>query len=273
MADWKKRAREARNKLKLAKHGEREAVLRQLSGDKDPNTLRRAIFSLSYLDELKRVSPSRWEVISKCPLSLVESLARWNMFDPSGALNAAQDVVDGRYKVADLRKAVIKARTEAAAKAESLPYRERIRSEARLAVQELLGGDISGPEVGYKNSDDPPLDFRFIRSFDKPTKLETVAVMIVGPYQNAQLYRKRKYDWLYRAFGLAWLYDHVVIMLPDPNELESYRASIARTRKTAMSQKPACARAGQPSVHVYHPRLRPPPELTDEQVTALSRLE
>lgn len=272
MADWKKRAREARNKLKLAKHGEREAVLRQLAGDHDPNTLRRAIFALSYLDELKRLNPSRWEFISKSPLSLVESLARWNSFDASGAMKAAQDVIDGRYNVADLRKAVIKARSEAAAKAECLPYREKIQTEARLAVQELLGGDISAPEVGYRNSEDPPIDFRFFRSFGKPANHETVAVIIVGPYQNPQLYRKRKYDWLYRAFGLVWFYDHVVILLPDPNELESYRESIIRARKMAMSQKPSSAHGGQPSVHVYHPKLKLPASLTEEQVAALSGL-
>lgn len=272
MADWKKRAREARNKLKLARHGEREAVLRELSGDNDPNTLRRAIFALSYLDELRQLNPSRWEVISKSPLSLVESLARWNTFDASGAMKATQDVIEGRYNVADLRKAVVKARAEAAAKAESLPYRERIRSEVRLAVQELLGGDISAPEVGYKNSDDPPLDFRFIRSFDKPVKFETVAGIIVGPYQNKQLYRKRKYDWLYRAFGLAWFYDHVVILLPNPDDLESYKESIISARRLAMAQKPAFAQGGQPSVHVYHPKLRPPAALTEEQANALSTL-
>jgi hypothetical protein len=269
MADWKKRARDARNKLKHAKHGEREAVLRRLAGDNDPNTVRRAIFALSYLDEFKQLNPSGWEIIANSPLSLVESLARWNSFDPTGAMKAAQDVIDGRYNVADLRKAVQKARAEVAARTESLPYRDRIRSEARRAVQELLGGNISAPEIGFKDSDNPPLDFRFLRSFGRPSKFETVAVIIVGPYRNTQLYRKRKFDWLYRAFGLAWFYDHVVILLPDPNEVESYREWISKARRRAMLATPTEERERLPSVHVFHPKLEPPPALTDDHAATI----
>ncbi|WP_456861743.1 hypothetical protein [Bradyrhizobium sp. USDA 4503] len=240
-----------------------------MAGDNDPNTLRRAIFALTYLDELKRLNPSAWKIIANSPLSLVESLARWNSFDPAGAMKAALDVIDGRYKVADLRKAVLKARAEV----ESLPYREKIKLEAIWAVQEVLGGEVSAPEARFKDSDGPPLAFRFLRSVGQPPKFETIAVLIVGPYQNVQLYRKRKYDWLYRAFGLSWFYDHVVILLPDPNELESYKTWIVNALKRAGA--PPTGAEGQvrkPSVHVFHPKLSLPPALTDEEEAAIQSL-
>jgi hypothetical protein len=268
MADWKKRARDARTKLKHAKHGEKEALLRGLAGGNDLNTLRRAIFALGYLDEVKQRNPLVRKSLEHSPLSLVELLARWNSFDVAGAVQAAREVAKGRYTVADLRKAIHKARLAVAAKTEPSSYRDRIRPVARRAVEDALGGSISAPDVGFKDSDDPPLDFRYLRSYGEPPRFETIAAVIVGPYQNSQLYRKRKHDWLYRALGLAWLYDHVVIILPEPNEVDSYKAWINNARTRAERLEATQGRGREPSVHVMH-LAEPRTSLADVEEAAI----
>jgi hypothetical protein len=274
MSDWKKRAREARKRLGQAKHGEREVVLKSVAGDNDPNTVRRAIFALGYLDDLKRSNPSVWQSLQSASLSQVELLARWHSFDETGATKAAHEVGHGHYTVAELRKAMNAARVEVTEKSESLPYSERVKGEARAAIQEMLGGSISGPEVAFRESaDDPPLDFRYTRMYgSKPTKFETVVAIIVGPYQDRKLYRKRRHDWLYHALGLAWFYDHVVVILPEANELESYRSWIDEAKRRAERIPTSSAeRTRLPRVHVIHPKLRER-QLTDEEAELLAPL-
>jgi hypothetical protein len=277
MEGWKERAREARNKLRHAKHGEREAVLRELSGDNDPNTLRRAIFALGYLDDLKKTNPSVWESLEDVSLSLTELLARWNSFDPKGATEAAVKVTAGHYTVVDLVKDLQAAKIGVSAKSESLPYREQIKSTARQAVEEILGGNISLPEIGIKESDDDrPLDFKFLRTEGQPPKFETVAGLIVGPYQSESLYRKRRHDWLERSLGLAWFYDHVFIFLPLASEIKSYQEWIKRaqerSKQVELNNLAQESPRRVPSVHVVHPKLDEPPELTEEQAASLREI-
>jgi hypothetical protein len=267
MVDWKKRARETQKKLQTARHGEREVVLRNAAGRNDPNTVRRAIFALNYLDDLKKADPSLWAPLRDAPLSFVELLARWHSFDPSGAAKAASGVGKNQYSVADLRNAMNAARIDVAAKTESQPYVERVKSDARATVQEVLGGSISAPELNVRDGDDPPLDFKYTRMQDKPAKFETVIAIVVGPYQDRKLYRKRRYDWLYRAFGLAWFYDHVFLVLPVADELETYQSWIAQARKRA--QLPGVERL--PRVYAIHPKLKDR-EPTEEEAELLARL-
>lgn len=273
MSDWKKRAREARRKLGQAKHGEREVVLKGVAGDNDPNTVRRAIFALGYLDDLKRSNSSAWQGLQSASLSQVELLARWHAFDETGATKAAREVGQGHYTVAQLRKAMNAARVEVAAKSETLPYSERVKGEARVAIQEMLGGSISAPEVNFRESaDDPPLDFRYTRMYGKPPSFETVVAIIVGPYQDRKLYRKRRHDWLYHALGLAWFYDHVVVILPEAEALGSYRSWIEDAKKRAERIPSSSAeRTRQPRVHIIHPKLRER-QLTDEEAELIARL-
>jgi hypothetical protein len=271
MTDWKKRARDARKKLQHARHGERETVLQGLAGDNDPNTVRRAMFALGYLDDLRKTNSSLWQSLQHTSLSLVELLARWHSFDEAGATKAAREVAQGRYTVADLRKAVSAARVEVAVKSESQPYAERVKSEARLAIREALGGSISTPEVGFRDSDDPPLDFRYTRMYGKPPKFESIVAIIVGPYQDRKLYRKRRHDWLYRALGLAWFYDHVFLVLPEREALDSYRSWIEQAKRRAELAYPTSGadRTRQPRLYAIHPKLKEP-QLTDEQTESLA---
>lgn len=273
MSDWKKRAREARKRLGQAKHGDREVVLKSVAGDNDPNTVRRAIFALGYLDDLKGSDPSVWQSLQSASLSQVELLARWHAFDEPGSTKAARKVAQGHYTVAELRKAMNAARVEVAAKSESLPYAERVKGEAREAIQEMLGGNICTPDVNFRESaDDPPLDFRYTRMYGKPPSFERVVAIIVGPYHDRKLYRKRRHDWLYRAFGLAWFYDHVVVILPEADALESYRSWIEEAKRRAERIPSSSAeRARQPRVHVIHPKLKER-QLTDEEAELLAGL-
>lgn len=267
MIDWKTRARQARKNLQSAKHGEREAVLATAAGENDPNTVRRAIFALGYLDDLKKTDPSVWQLLQKASLSMVELLARWNSFDPQGARSAAIAVGEGQYSVAALRQAMKAARIDVAAKTESQPYAERVQSEARSTIQEVLGGVISAPEVDVREDDDPPLDFKYTRMEGLPAKFESVVAIVVGPYQDRKLYRKKRHDWLYRAFGLAWFYDHVFLVLPAADELESYKSWIIQARQRA--QRPGLERL--PRVYAICPNLKVR-QLTEEEAELLATL-
>jgi hypothetical protein len=50
--------------------------------------------------------------------------------------------------------------------------------------------------------------------------------MIVGPYTNKKMYFNRCSDWIATAHALAWLYDVVVLVLPDRDSSEIYRSRV-----------------------------------------------
>jgi hypothetical protein len=54
----------------------------------------------------------------------------------------------------------------------------------------------------------------------------SVATLTVGPYRNASMYRDRVEEWSLRAFGVAWFYDIVLLVLPSSDEEEIYRQRV-----------------------------------------------
>lgn len=47
---------------------------------------------------------------------------------------------------------------------------------------------------------------------DPPQRL---AVLVVGPYRNSAMYRDRCDEWVLRAFGTAWMFDRVMLAVPE----------------------------------------------------------
>jgi hypothetical protein len=118
-------------------------------------------------------------------------------------------------------------------------YRLRAEESVRMAVQQITGECVSTAHVNYKDApESPTLDF-FYSTTSKPPHLNsrTIAVLIVGPYQNKTLYRKRRFDWMLRAFGLAWSYDHVVLVLPNKQHLPDYDPWIFQYQQTVVKHQ------------------------------------
>ena len=104
----------------------------------------------------------------------------------------------------------------------------------RKAVQRIVGTRVSTVPINYKDTPEAPHVDYFYSAKSKTPRLgsQTIAVLIVGPYQNVKLYRKRRLDWILRAFGLAWYYDHVVLVLPSKIHLKDYNFSVSQYQKS-----------------------------------------
>jgi hypothetical protein len=275
--DWKTRAREARARLRDAKHGERESALRSIAGTNDVNTVRREIFVLEFVDLLKRADPELAKALKDAPLSAMETLARWSSFDKAAAMKAAKDLSRGYYTGKSLTSAMRSARPTDVSTytGESLGTAYRMENEepAVRAVRRLLG-NLSAPIVYYKEGDDPPIDYHFLLlpEAGKGT-VQSVAAIIVGPYQNRTLYRKRRHEWLLRALGLSWLYDHVVLLLPAHADAADYTKWIEKARiraaKTHISGDRKKGRSRLPNVYAVHPDF---PPLHPDAEAAINRL-
>lgn len=76
------------------------------------------------------------------------------------------------------------------------------------------------------------MDFRYVRivADERP---RTVAAIVVGPYRIANMYTKRRFEWLFRACALAWAYDDVVVLLPEAEVMDTYREWILGMRRRA----------------------------------------
>jgi hypothetical protein len=51
------------------------------------------------------------------------------------------------------------------------------------------------------------LKFDFLFEISSPNGREKAAALLVGPYNNHNMYRDRCDEWVERAFALAWVFD------------------------------------------------------------------
>jgi hypothetical protein len=244
--EWQKSARQARSALAESRHGGREAALKTVfheSGWKDVNTVRRAVFALDYLDELERTHPRHYAYVCHAPLSVIEALARLHRLDQIAARQAASDWSSGKESLSTLRDKAkgaqpvgLGGRTGQFLEDE---YRRLAEKRVRTAVQRIIGARVSAPHLNYKSTSEAPTIDYLYSSTTKTSRLrpKTIAVLIVGPYQNRTLYRRRRFDWMLKAFGLAWFYDYVVLVLPAKKNLEDYNPWIFRYRESAVKRQ------------------------------------
>lgn len=280
MEDWKARAARARTLLSASKYGDRESVLLREFAGLDVNTVRRSIFALEFLEKLAETSPKIARALQSAPLSAIEVLARWNVFDVKGATIAAEELVRGAHTVRSLsaEMKIARAKVSAGQTGESFEaaYRSKIQRAAYRAVSHLFAENVSIPDIQFKDSIDPPIDFRYYRTFDDGRSPKTIVALIVGPYQNKKLYHRRRFDWCFRALGLAWLYDDVVLLLPQLDDVASYRDWLASVRFRAGRLSPGSerGRAGTqklPEVHVLHPELWDDQQVKSKDTPKLSK--
>ena len=209
-------ARAIREQVAKLHHGNREVGLRKIAGEnRNSQTLRRAISALEFLERLsKEAKYSSASKLEMYPVAAVEYLSRWYKRDAPGALQAADKLLRGDYDVKGLGEAESRSRKnifEGAGKALETDYRSRVtkriadivHSEVdpslELFKSSLLGDPAGIPDFAYRNS--------------KGTLM--AGVLIVGPYRDPDLYRRRAFDWVSKAYTLLKIFKLVFLVLPD----------------------------------------------------------
>jgi hypothetical protein len=256
---WVKKAKQARVALAGVRKGEREAALRGLAGKRDANTLRRWIAALQFVDEIAGKNRTLGTVLAQAPVSVVELFGRWHGFDPEGAgkemrvwskQGGSVRLVGGRMLDARKRFKVHPSRSL------EISYRHRMKDSVKHLVGAIVGGDLTEPSLNFKDSYLPPVDYLFHSV--NPSDLVTIriAAIVVGPFSNPDMYRRRRHDALMKAFAFAWVYERVILLLADGKELANYREWIERFcrraagRKRSGSLKAELAEQCLPSVEV-----------------------
>ncbi|MDA9451157.1 hypothetical protein XI00_25480 [Bradyrhizobium sp. CCBAU 21359] len=230
--DWKKTAAEAQQKLAAARHGEREAVLRAAGGMTDVNTVRRAVAALGFLDRLKAIDRQSHDELKDSSFGVVELFARWWPINATDAKAGLSKWKKGELTTRGLAASMRESRRPTVAKTsdESLPptYYDYVESHLLHGIETLLGQKIR------RSEDKPPphrrvhLRYKFKDSFDGRDR-EVVAI-VVGPYQNQSLYRKKRNDSMLKALGLANFVDWVFIVVPSGTASEDYNAWLDRAK-------------------------------------------
>lgn len=267
---WRDEARRAIADLKGVAHGAREAemqaIAKHLSGHNDTSALRRAIAAHEFLDHLEAVHPVAYSHLANAPLSIVEVIARWFAFDTQGALSTAKDWADGIGNVRTINKAMLAARPAGyAGKSGSAMSRAYVSAAKPFVIEALQGstqGDLRLVDASYRHeATGQTLDFIFEVGGDHA--LKRIAVVVVGPYSNRKLYAARSGDWVTRGFGLAWVFDRIVLAVPDAQALPDYSRRIGLI-EADIGRRPhdSVAKRFPPSVQVVHIDV---PKLTAEE--------
>ena len=258
-------------------------ALFEQSGWTDVNTVRRAVAGLNFLEEFQRAHPLHHDYVRDAPFSVIEALARLYRLDSSEALKRAADWWRGKLTLRDLTDATKAARSTSLAGRTGQFLEEEFRKQAttavRKAVQRITRMKISTVQANHRDMADGPIpDYLFLAKSSRPED-QTIAAFIVGPYQNRTLYRKRRVDWILKSYGLAWRYDHVVLVVPKSQSLDEYRQWISRYRE-AISEPPQAEkkspksksqRAAKPQVYAVSVEVPAMDSKDDAAVEALGK--
>jgi hypothetical protein len=252
---WKELARETRQVLKEVPEGQREQKMRELAGGRDVNTLRRALSAFEFLQRWTVEHPAGAADLEAAPQSIVEIVSRWARFDEKSALAAARRWSIQRTPFDQFNREMKLARNQGGAKPGKTienEYRAGLVEMVERLASETFSGDLTRPAINYKEGDDPVVDFRFLEVDPlREPQVRSIACLIIGPYRNTDLYKKRRQDWMCKAYALAWTHDVVLLMLPDISHIDLYERGVSDfTRRAA-----AHAGARQPSSRVPDIRI------------------
>jgi hypothetical protein len=241
-AQWAKKARQTRIALAGVRTGEREAALRGLAGNRDANTLRRWIAALEFADGRSKTLGA---VLAQAPVSVVELFGRWHGFDPDGAGKAMQVWSKQGGSVRLIGEQMLDARKRFKvhpSRSLEKSHRLRMKESVKHIVGAMVGGDLTEPSLNFKDSELPPVDYLFHSV--NPSDLVTIriAAIIVGPFSNPDMYRRRRHDALMKAFAFAWIYERVILLLPNGKELTDYQEWIDRFHRRIVGRKSKGAR-------------------------------
>lgn len=213
-----------RDQVAKLQHGNRELGLQKIAGEnRNPQTLRRAISALEFLERLsKEARYSSASQLEMYPVAAVEYLSRWYKRDARGALRAADKLLSGEY---DVKKLAAKERGsrknifDGAGKALETDYRLRVSKRIFEIVSAAAGPSL---ELFKDNSLGDPLgipDFTYRNS----KGILMAGVLIVGPYRDVDLYRRRAFDWVSKACTLLNLFELMFLVIPDNANLHLFK--------------------------------------------------
>jgi hypothetical protein len=219
---WVLEARAIRDQVAKLHHGDRELGLQKIAGkNRNPQTLRRAISALEFLERLSKEKYSSATKLEAYPVAAIEYLSRWYKRDADGALRAADKLLSGEYDVKDLGEKEKNSRKnifEGAGKALETDYRRRVADKIaeivsaaagpslKLVKSDLLGDPLAIPDFAYRNS----------------KGILMAGVLIVGPYRDADLYRRRAFEWVSKACTLLNLFELMFLVIPDNANLHLF---------------------------------------------------
>ena len=230
--NWKDKARAAIAELQRVGHGVRETEMQAIArsnGNRDTSALRRAIFAYQFLDRLRAENSSVHEVLMRAPLTVVEIIGRWYAFDPFKALSVANEWGRGKGTVRTIAKDMQTARNLGFKGKTGGAYAKSFLAAAEPVVVEVIGELVKDTallppaKLVRDSASGQSIDFLFTSTPTKGQDPVNLAALVVGPYTNRKLYAHRCSDWITKAWGLAWIYDVVVLALPEKDALEEYR--------------------------------------------------
>jgi hypothetical protein len=237
---WIAEARLARTALALAKEGERETNLRTLAGEADVNTLRRAIRAVDLLDKWTDLHAEASQNLASAPQTVLEVFSTWASLDEAAAWKAYEAWERKPTPVLALAKKLRKFRSRKGVRGSrglEKDLRKRTAPHVKRFAREVLGDGlvIGSVEENARFLDEPMMDFR-LRATCSDGKARSIAIVIVGPYRNPAMYGRRRIEWIQKAFALAWVHDHVILVLEDKEHVDDYRDWTRRFAAEALSR-------------------------------------
>jgi hypothetical protein len=126
--------------------------------------------------------------------------------------------------------------------------------QVRSALGELTEAEILTSTTRQR---DPlsGLKFDFLFEISSPNGREKAAALLVGPYNNHNMYRDRCDEWVERAFALAWVFDRVMLALPkvansELDYLNMYKVRIAMIIRAVIERNEPSQ--NPPKIYVAH---------------------
>lgn len=223
---WVLGARRARERIAKIERGDRERELEKLAHPRNPQTLRREIAAIEFLETVKRDATFPADQLEGFPVAAIEYLMRWYKRDAKRAVDAAKKLLSGEYSTHALGKAEKDSREEIFAgtgKALEADYRRNIAEEIKNIACSKIGYDATPIEAAdlesYSWDIKRTIDFAFI---DKSKRGHIIAFVVVGPYRDPELYRRRSFEWVAKANALLNIFETVCLVIPDNGDVSLF---------------------------------------------------
>lgn len=246
---WVNRALAVREKVDRLEFGDRETGLRPVAEriGWSGQTLRRALAAIEFTEHLERETSIPALGLQRFPLAAVEYASRLYRSNPKSALDAIQDLLEGRISVATLKQREETADSIApkAGKSLEVGFRKSAENAIFEYVRERFAVALKANDCRMHN--DPHSIADFVPKHQEKNAIAPqlspgqkmhrpslpVAVVIVGPYSDTKLYEQRAFDWIARGNALLSIYDRIVLVLPEHCPSEPF---ITWSRKVVLQE-------------------------------------
>ncbi|SIO37334.1 hypothetical protein SAMN05443247_04552 [Bradyrhizobium erythrophlei] len=217
---WALAAHKTRQEISALQRGNRELGLKDLADKSglNPQTLRRRVSALDFLERFEQETKIKSAVLETFPVAAIEFLSRWYSHDPIAAKKAAIKLIDGNITVEKLRLEEKQSRTTSAfartGKSLELDYKHEIAG----AISSWFQGPLIKVEKRIRFDPTSLVDFRS----DDTYRRRKTGFLIVGPYRDPALYKRRAFDWIAKAYTLLPVFQAMCLVLPDNAKVDDF---------------------------------------------------